>query len=270
MVQKVIISPLYIMSFILSIACLISACSSTKKIDNSYLYFSKGSDTIQVQQRETTIQPNDLLSIQVFSRTLNQEQAAIFNLSNTSTNAPQGSTSFTEGYQVSSTGTIDMPVIGSIRVSGFTKDQLQILLAKRLSDYVKNPSVLVRFLQFSVNVLGEVRSPGTQKFSVDRVTIIDAIGSAGDLTDFGRREDVTVIREENGKRIFHRIDLRRKDIFESPVYVLQPNDIVYVNANKKKLKALNVNEQAQRTTGLVLSVISIATTITYLIVTILR
>jgi len=121
-----------------------------------------------------------------------------------------------------------------------------------------------------VNVLGEVRSPGTQRFLQDRVSIIDAISSAGDLTDEGRREDVTVIREENGKKIYHKIDLRRKDLFQSPVYLLQPNDIVYVQASKNKLKVLNVDPEVQRKTGLLIGILSIATTLTTLIFTLTR
>src|SRR3712207_1189008 len=155
------------------------------------------------------IHPYDILSIQVFSKTLNQEQAAIFNILNTSNNgATQTSqVNMAAGYQVSMSGTIDVPVIGGVKAVGLTKEQLQNLLAQKLADYVKSPTVIVRFLQFNVNVLGEVRSPGTHKFFQDRVTIIDAISSAGDLTDNGKRQDVTVIREENGKKIYRKIDL---------------------------------------------------------------
>jgi polysaccharide export outer membrane protein len=143
---------------------------------------------------------------------------------------------------------------------------LQTALEKRLTDNVRNPSVLVRLLQFNVNVLGEVRTPGTQKFLVDRVTIIDALSSAGDLTDFGKREDVMVIREEEGKKIYHSVDLRSKTLFQSPAYFLQPNDIVYVAPNKNKLKTIDMDTDAQRKTGLVLSVISLVVGIGSIIV----
>lgn len=247
----------------MSFAGFMISCSSAKNINKDYLYFTAGSDTVAVPTKETTIQSNDLLSIQVFSRTLNQEQAAIFNL-------PSNNNNVTLGYQVSSAGTIEMPVIGNVKVAGFTKDQLQILLMKRLTDYVKNPSVLIRYLQFNINVLGEVRTPGTLKFAVDRVTIIDAISGAGDLTDFGRREDVMVIREENGQKVYHYIDLRKKNIYESPVYLLQPNDVVYVQANKNKLRELGINPEVQRKTGFIFSVISITTTLATLILTLTR
>jgi polysaccharide export outer membrane protein len=239
-------------------------------MNKDFLYFTAGVDTITVRQKAMVIHPFDMLSVQVFSKTLNQEQAAIFNILNTSSTSNQsGATqvNMASGYQVSIVGTIEMPVIGSVKAAGLTKEQLQAILVEKLADYVKNPTVIVRFLQFDVNVLGEVRSPGTQKFFVDRVTIIDAISSAGDLTDYGKRQDVTVIREENGKRIYRTIDLRQKNIFESPVYILQPNDIVYVGASNNKLKVLNADPEVQRKTGLILSVLSIATTLTTLIFT---
>lgn len=242
-----------------SFAVLLSSCSSSK-INTNYLYFKNGADTVAAQQKETIIQANDLLSIQVYSRTLNQEQAAIFNIPITANSAAQG-------YQVSAAGNIDMPVIGAVKAAGLTKIQLQSALVQKLTDNVRNPSVLVRFLQFNVNVLGEVRTPGTQRFNVDRVTIIDALSAAGDLTEYGKREDIMVIREEEGKKIYHTVDLRSKTLFQSPVYTLQPNDIVYVAPNKNKLKSVNIDPDAQRRTGLVFNIISIVITITTLVIT---
>jgi len=263
--------PTIVPACLILFAGIITSCNSSKKINKDFLYFNTGSDTIPIAQKEMVIHPFDVLSVQVFSKTLNQEQAAIFNILNTSANtSPANQVNVAAGYQVTMAGDIDMPVIGGIKAAGLTKEQLQTLLVQKLSDYVKNPTVIVRFLQFNVNVLGEVRSPGTQRFPVDRVTIIDAISMAGDLTDNGKREDVTVIREENGKKIYRKIDLRRKDIFESPVYILQPNDIVYVGANKNKLKVLKADPEVQRKTGLLISGISIATTITALIITLTK
>jgi polysaccharide biosynthesis/export protein len=242
---------------------LLISCDSSKRINTDYLYFRNGADTVFAQQKETLIQPYDLLSIQVYSRTLNQEQAAIFNIPTTTNNSAQG-------YEVNTAGNIEMPVIGPVKAAGLTIDQLQTALVQNLTNNVKNPSVIVRFLQFNVDVLGEVRIPGTKKFNVDRVTIIDALSAAGDLTDFGRREDVKVIREEGGKKIYHTVDLRSKTIFESPVYVLQPNDIVYVSPNKYKLKNLNVDPETQRRTSLFFTIFSAILGATSLIVLILR
>jgi polysaccharide export outer membrane protein len=248
------------MSFI-ALSVIVFFCSCGQKINSDYLYFKSGSDTVSVPAKKTSIQPFDILSIQVISRTLNQEQAAIFNY-------PVGKdgTQQVEGYQVNATGNIEMPVIGQIKAGGLTLEQLEISIAEKLTNYVKNPGIIVRFLQFDVNVLGEVRNPGIQKFKTDKVTVIDALSSAGDLTDYGRREDVVVIREQNGKKITYKLDLRSRAIFESPVYYLQPNDIVYVNPNKHKIKNLDVDPTAQRRTGLFFSITSILLSIASIIV----
>jgi polysaccharide biosynthesis/export protein len=242
---------------------LLGSCTSSKRINTNYIYFRDGADTVVAQQKETVIQPNDLLGIQVFSRTLNQEQAVIFNI-------PATANLQAQGYQVNLDGNIAMPVIGNVKAAGLTKNQLQVSLIEKLADYVKNPTVIVKFLQFNINVLGEVRSPGIQKFQVDRVTIIDAISAAGDLTDFGQREDVKVIREVKGKRIIYNIDLRTKALFESPVYVLQPNDIVYVSPTKYKLRSLSADPDTQRKTSIFFSVLSTMVSIATLVVFSLR
>jgi polysaccharide biosynthesis/export protein len=242
-----VLSRLYISVICCSI--LLVSCGTSKKNNTSFTYFLNGSDTVLSQQKELVIQCNDLLSIQVYSQTLNQEQAAVFNMQ------PGGNAS-TAGLQVTPEGNIEMPVIGNVKAAGLTKTQLKAVLVTKLSSYVKNPIVLVRLLQFNVNVLGEVRLPGTQKFQADRVTIIDALSAAGDLTDYGKREDITVIREVSDRKIYYTIDLRRKNIFESPVYLLQPNDIVYVGPNKNKLRNLSVNPDTQRKTGLFFGALS--------------
>lgn len=249
-----------------TIACSFSllilfSCGSSRKINTDYFYFRDGKDTVLSQQNEIAIQANDVLSIQVFSKTQNQEQVTVFNL-------PAGVAD--QGYQVNSAGTIDFPIIGSVKASGLTREQLQAQLTQKLVSYVKNPSVLVRFQQFTVNVLGEVRNPGTQKFTANRVTVIDALGAAGDLTDNGKRKNIKVIREENGQRVYHTVDLRSKAIFESPVYILQPNDIVYVEPNEKKLKELDTDPEKQRRTNLFLGIFSLVISAAILVVSLLR
>ena len=249
----------YFLAICLVLITSFTACTSQKDIAKDFVYFQNGADTVLGQEKETIIQANDLLSIQVFSKTINQEQAAIFNIPNSAGTASQG-------YQVTGNGNIEMPVLGSVRAAGFTKDQFQKSLVEKLTNYVKNPTVVVRFLQFNINVLGEVRTPGTQKFSVDKVSIIDAISAAGDLTDYGKRENVTIIREQEGKKLYYTIDLRSKTLFESPVYILQPNDIVYVSPNSLKLKNLNVDPEKQRRSGLFLAITSVAVSIASLLI----
>jgi polysaccharide export outer membrane protein len=271
MILKRKVSFFLILSALSSVTLLsLSSCSTTKS-NAEYLYFQGAEDNVAVQQKETIIQPHDFLSIQVFSKTLNQEQTAIFNIfssssSAASSTAPTGSGSgsgsgnagASQGYEVSALGNIEMPVIGAVKAAGLTKDQLQTLLVEKISNYVKNPSIIVRFSNYNINILGEVRSPGSKKFTIDKVTIIDALSAAGDLTEFGKREDVMVIREQGGKKFYYTIDIRSKKVFSSPVYVLQPNDIVYVAPNNKKLKTLNADVETQRKISMYLSYVGIA------------
>lgn len=246
------------------------ACGPSKNLNKDYVYFQNSHDSVALQVREPVFQPNDLISIQVFSKTPNQEQAAVFNLRSNAGSASTSGNPASASYQVSAGGNIDLPIIGSVKAEGLTKDQLAQLLAQKLTPYVKDPIVLVKYQQYNVNVLGEVRSPGAKPFSSDRVTIIDAISAAGDLTDYGKRNDILVIREEAGKRFFYNVDLRSSSLFQSPAYFLRPNDIVYVGPNNRKLQEMGLNPVAQRRSGLVISLISVATSLVTLIVTLNR
>lgn len=261
---------------------LFSSCSSSKKLDTNPIYFRDGPDSVNVSQSEKLIHPFDMLSIQVYSKTPNQEQAAIFNIfsqqnaiTRDPTSASFGTSSISgapsptmQGYRVNESGNIDMPVIGTVNTTGLTIYQLQDYLSKKVSDYVKSPAVIVHYLQFDVNVLGEVKNPGIKKFSTDKVTIIDAIGASGDLTDFGKRNDITVVRREGAKEVFYRLDLRDRKIFKSPVYYLQPNDIVYVDPNKYKLAAMTIDPKAQAKTAIIFSVLGLALSIANIFLTI--
>jgi polysaccharide export outer membrane protein len=256
------IKPIKIAFYVL-LASLTTACNTAKQ-NRDFLYFQRGLDSVaNIQVKENIIKVNDVLNIIVSSSSRNQEQAAAFNV-------PAGTNSPTTGYQVNSTGSIDIPVIGLVKAAGLTKLQLQTLLAERISPYVKDPLVLVRFVQFNVNVLGEVRAPGTKTFQTDRVTIVDAISVSGDMTEFGKKEDVMVIREETDKRRYYKVDMRSGSLFQSPVYLLQPNDIVYVGANHIKLKNVNVDPQRLSNMRYYLTFLSVATTIISVIIAISR
>lgn len=206
---------------------LMYSCKISKGItQKDFLYFQSGLDSIRkIQPRQPVINANDVISIRVSTSSLNQEQVVSFN-------QPVGSL----GYTVNAEGNVEMPVIGFVKASGLTQTQLSELIAEKLMNYVKDPQVIIHFLEFKVNVLGEVKGPGIQKFTADRVTILDAIGAAGDLTDKGKRQDVTIIREENNRRNIYKVDLRSGALFQSPAYILQSNDIVYVGANEQKFK----------------------------------
>ncbi len=235
---------------------LMIACTTQRRVDRNFTYFQKGLDSIQkIEFKEPTIHPKDLLGIQVYSNTLNQEQVSIYNIPNS-----QG------GYLVTDEGAIYFPNIGKTKVAGLTllqlKDSLEIKLK---SAYVKEPNVLIKFLNFRVNMLGEVRGPGTKTFTDQNVTIIDAIATAGDLTDQGRRDSILVIRQENGETKHYYVDLRKTDFMNSPAYQLQQNDIVYVKPNDVKLKTVHRNPNFDRDTQIVFTIFGLITsTITLL------
>src|SRR5450631_2523421 len=243
-----------------AICILVASCSSSNKINNNPVYFRAGADTVTAVQKERFVHPFDQLSIQVYSKTPNQEQAAIFNIYTSSPvssmresltgaaggSGVSGSSAALLGYRVNELGNIEMPVIGTINTNGMNIYQLQDYISKKVANYVKDPEVVIHYQNFDVNVLGEVRIPGIKKFATNQVTVLDAIGASGDLTDYGRRSDVTVIRAEGGKEVFYKVDLSNRSIFKSPVYLLQPNDIVYVSPTNYKLENLNVSPNSQR------------------------
>jgi polysaccharide export outer membrane protein len=243
---------------------LFSSCSSSSNLNREFVYFQNGLDSNgTVKLKERVIQVNDQLGIQFFSKSMNQEQAALFNIPNNSTS------NNLSGYLINTEGNIEIPLIGKIRAVGLTKDQLQELLTDKLSSYIKDPSVLIRFMQFNVNIIGEVKNPGLHSFQTDRVTIIDAISAAGDLTDNGKRKNILVIREEHMQRKYYRVDLTSGDIFLSPVYQLQPNDIIYVSASYKKL--VEVSRRPSRDMGgwqFAMSLISVAVSVIFVVYTI--
>jgi polysaccharide export outer membrane protein len=240
--------------FFLAVIFFCSSCSS--KINRDFLYFQRGLDSIgAVQAKETVIKTNDILNIKVGSRSLNQEQTRLFNIGN-------GDSAI---YTINAAGNIDLPMIGSVKAAGLTIVQLQTILAEKLVSYVKDPLVRVKYAQFVINVLGEVKSPGTKNFPTDNVTIIDALSISGDLTDDAKREDIMVIREENGRRKYFKVDLKSGAVFQSPVYQLQPHDLLYIPANKNKLIRINQNPASGKVLSTSLTVVSLITTVVSLI-----
>jgi len=183
---------------------------------------------------EAPIQKNDLLSIAIGGS--NPDDLIILNsgsgvIPGASTS---GATSNSIGYLVEADGKIQLPFLGRIQAEGLTRLQLQDTLIHKLKDYTKNPVVNVKFLNYNYSVLGEVNHPGQFQMANERTTILEAIAMANDLTIFGKRNNVLVIREVNGKREFGRINLLSRDIFKSPYYYLRTNDVVYVEPVKSK------------------------------------
>lgn len=248
--------------FLLWITATFVACNPTKRLDQNFTYFQKGLDSIsKLKFTEPLIRQNDLISIQVYSTTLNQEQVLIFNLANNgaSTGTINSTNQSATGILVNENGDIFYPFIGKLHVAGLTVLHLKDTLQKRLSDYVKAPEVLVRIINFKINVLGQVASPGVKNFNNTRVTVLDAIGAAGDLNDLGKRENVLVLREENGEIKHYSIDMRNANMYNSPAFQLQQNDIVYVRPTENKLRVVKRNVNVDRDLSVTTTIFSLLT-----------
>jgi polysaccharide export outer membrane protein len=216
-----------------------AACTSPKKM--VYMYDLGVSDTgsIKVARSnfEAAIQKNDLLWITVGGTNLADLPMLNSSLGTVSgggatANSTVGSASI--GYLVESDGKIQIPFLGRVNAAGLTRTNLEHFLTEQFKEYTKNPIVNVRYLNQFVTIMGEVMRPGRYNITTERLTIFEALGMAGDLTDFGKRENLLVIREENGERKFERINLLSKSLFESPYFYLRNNDVVYIEPAKVK------------------------------------
>jgi len=236
-----------------------SSCVSNKKI----AYFQDIQSVNQAKLdsaitfTEPVIQPDDILSINVF--TLNLQNGAIVNQAastptlggNTNTSLATQNT----GFLVDKNGEIELSLIGKLKVAGLTTYQARELIRDKASEVYKQPNVQLRFANFKVSVLGEVTSPSAYTLPNEKVTVLDALSLAGDLTIYGRRDNILIVRDNNGKKEFARLDLNSSKIFNSPFYYLKQNDVIYVEPNKRKVSASN-SAQIQ-TIGVIASVISV-------------
>lgn len=254
---------------LLSWVILFSACNSTKEV----VYLQ---DVVPLKQQdierkyEVFIHEDDLLSIMVNSK--DPELALPFNMPMVTYQIGSESSGQQRvlGYLVDINGDIDFPILGKLHVAGLSRLELRDLIKEKLisGDYIKDPVVTVQFLNYKVSVMGEVARPGSFTITGDRITLLEALSMAGDLTIYGRRDRVAVIREENGKRtiLFH--DLRSSDIFTSPCYYLQQNDIVYVEPNKAKAGQRDINQN--NSVSVWLSAVSVLAAVASLLVTVLK
>ncbi|MDB4655347.1 polysaccharide export protein [Flavobacteriales bacterium] len=220
--------PAFLLFFFASFLMLSQSCMTRKDIS----YFQDVTDSLSIQKItrdfEAIIQPGDILSIHVTS--LSQEASSFFNIV-----GENGDQQVANTYLVDPSGNIEIPLIGTVKVAGISSQVAKFLIKQKLEKYLTNPTVNLRIRNFKVTVLGEVKAPGVYTIPNEKITLIEAIGLAGDLTIFGKRVDVLVIREEDGERKFFKIDLRSKSFFESDFYYLHSNDIVYVEPGKGKI-----------------------------------
>ena len=242
-----------------------------KKIN--YLQDVKQDTTMTMKvNKGIIIQPQDQLSIIVTSR--DPKMAVPFNLSVSSfytgseLSSGGGASQRITGYIVDNSGNINFPSLGSLHVAGLNRWELQEMIREKLDDsgLLRDAVVTVEFLNFKVSVLGEVTSPGTYSVTGDKITIFQALALARDLTIYGQRNNVQVIREQNGKRQIFSMDLTDSGIFSSPAYYLQQNDVVYVTPSKVRAGQGEINENYFKSGSFWISLASISmTTINFII-----
>ena len=253
--------------FVISII-LITSCTSQKKI----VYFQNTrneSDTINaIKPYVPKIQQGDILAIPITS--LNAAASSFFNpfssglsanptdlgatsaVGNATANASSSNSSL--GYLVDQNGMIEIPILGPIKLEGLTTSEARDTIKNRLKTYVKEPGVNVRFLNYKISVMGEVTRPSIYVIPYERVTLPEALAMAGDLTIYAKRENVLVIRDNNNKKEFGRVNLNNRDVFSSPYYYLHSGDMVYVEQGKAKAAQ---SDQTFRILPIVLSALTV-------------
>lgn len=255
---------------ILTAAFLLSGCTSYKKVP-----YLQNSATINVPAGEiplydARIMPKDLLTITV--STTDPQASVPFNLT-VPTTVSQNSNSLTsqpvmQQYLVNNEGEIDFPVLGKLKISGMTKNECEAMLRDRLAPYLKEtPIVNVRMVNYKISVLGEVNRPGTFTVSNEKVNVLEALAMAGDMTIYGLRDNVKLVRETaDGGRDIQELNLRDANLIRSPYFYLQQNDILYVTPNKTKSR----NSDIGTTTTIAISATSILVSLASLLVTIFK
>jgi polysaccharide export outer membrane protein len=259
MLSKFSFNPSNLFRLSICLLLLTSSCSSNKQI----IYFQDIQNTKSADLENTTlykepvIQPDDNLSISIF--TLNPTTGAIINQAASNPilggNANSAVSQQVTGFVVDKNGDVELALAGKIKVAGLTTYEAREEIRKTVVKFYNEPNVQLRFANFKVSVLGEVNAPSTYNMPNEKVTIMDALSLAGDLTIYGRRDNVLVVRDNNGKKKYAHLDLNSSQIFSSPYYYLRQNDLVYVEPNKAKNAANNAGRV--QTIGLVTSVLSV-------------
>ena len=235
----------------------LASCVSKKDV----VYFQNAKDFETLVDTDTftpKFKVNDIVSI--FVSTFDMEAVEPFNLAKGGSDIsnPQ----FID-YLVNIDGNIDYPVLGKIKFLGLSMQEAQDLLKDKLALYLKDPIVNIRILNFRISVLGEVRSPGRYDVSGERITVLEALAMAGDLNIKGHRENVLVIRDFNGSKTYTRVDLTNKELFNSPVYYLTQNDVVYVEPNNSAVSSASGDTRI----GTIISITSFLVTTALIFVT---
>lgn len=252
---------------------LFGSCASVEKI-NYFQDLRPGAAEQMTVPLDIRVRPTDKISIVVNS--MDAELTNLFNLPITShrigmsTGVSQSySTQQISGYTVDEQGYIDFPVVGKVQVGGLTRSEIAAHIKRTLvtENLVKDPVVTVEFMNLSISVLGEVNRPGRFAIDRDRMTLLDALGMAGDLTIYGKRDAVYVLREEQGVQVSYVVDLTSAgQLYASPAYYLQQNDVVYIEPNMVRARHSTVNANNIRSTSFWLSLASLLTSVALLVV----
>jgi polysaccharide export outer membrane protein len=222
-------------------AMFISSCISSKNVTYFQNVSTEKRSVLESVAKftEPVIQSDDILSISI--NTIDPQSASVVNQAGTVLGS--GNASYSRepinGYLVDKNGEVELSLIGKVKVAGLTTFDARELIRKKASRDLKDPNVTVRFANFKVSVLGEVGRPASYTLPNERVSVLDALSMAGDLTIYGKRENILVIRDTNGRKEFGRLNLNSTDTFNSPFYYLKQNDVVYVEPNKSRVTALN-------------------------------
>ncbi len=227
---------------ILVSALALFSCVNKKKI--IYFQGDKAIASDTTKKHSPLLKIDDLLMITVMS--MDAEATKPFNLSTyganqNSLNSTANSNTGPKGYLIDENGEIAFPVIGKIKLAGLNRTRACDLIKEKLKDYLKDPIVHIEIQNFNITILGDVSRPGNYTVNHERITLIEAIGMAGDLNISGLRKNVLVIRDNNGIKTETRVDLTNKELFNSPVFYLQQNDIVYVEQNRPKKNTAAIN-----------------------------
>lgn len=235
----------YIIPFALIV--LFASCQTHKKL----VYFQNEINGAAITNYTPILKTDDFISIDVSGE--DPLAVAAFNLpvqegfrAPTNSGYSQGNPE-RSGYLIDANGNVQLPVLGQLKLAGMNRMDATTMIQEKLSAYVNNPVVNIQILNFKITVLGEVANPGTFKIPNERITILEAIGLAGDLKITGIRKNVLVIRDNNGEKQEFRLDLTDKELFNSPIYYLQQNDVIYVEPNT----ASRANSSLWKTTGTV-------------------
>lgn len=250
---------------LLSFITLIVSCASRKDV----VYY-QNIDSVALQQKtdsyEIKIQPDDLLMIIVSAE--DPEIALPFNLKSISMVNP-GRQDLIRGqetmqlYLVDASGSIDFPVLGKLKIGGLTRSEVLQMIQQKIAVYIKDPILNLRIMNFKISVQGEVNQPGTYTVDSERITLIEALSKARDLTIYGKRHNILIIREVDGVKSYNRVDITKADFMNSPFYYLAQNDVVYVEPNKNKVNGAAIGSN----TGVIISITSILITLITLIIT---